>query len=91
MNGAILIDFATVLLCALLVFQSIRYKVLYIKPFVGLGMFIIFGVAFIGIAAGPTSVALLPSLLIASLGMLIGLGWVFEGLDRPSYSKKGEK
>ena len=88
MNGAILIDFVTVLLSALLVFQSIRYKVFYVKPFVGLGMFIIFGVAFIDIAAGSASVALLPSLLISMLGMLIGLGWIFEGLDRPSYSKK---
>jgi hypothetical protein len=82
--GAILIDFAAAYLTLLLIYKSIRYRVLYIKPFVGLGMFVAFGVILLGItqAQAVLGASEVPTLLISALGMLIGLGWVMEGLDR---------
>jgi hypothetical protein len=93
MNWAILIAFVTILLAVLLVFQSIRDKVLYIKPFVGLAMFIVFGITLVALVKFPAvlGASAVPAILISALGMLVGLGWIFEGLDRPSLSKKGEK
>ena len=84
MNGAILIDFAAVLLTVLLTYQNIRYKVFYVKPFVGVVMFVAFGVISLGItqAQGVLGAAEVPALLISALGALIGLGWVMEGLDK---------
>ena len=93
MNGAILIDFGAVLLTVLLVYQSIRYKAFYIKPFIGIGMFILFGITLVALVKFPAVLGAsgVPAVLISALGMLVGLGWIFEGLDRPSLSKKGEK
>ena len=93
MNGALLIDFGAVLLTALLVFQSMRYKVFYVKPFVGVGMFIVFGVILLGVveASGVLGASEVPTLLISALGLLIGFGWVMEGLDRFSRRSRGEK
>ena len=84
MNGALLIDFGAVLLTALLVFQSMRYKVFYVKPFVGVGMFIVFGVILLGVveASGVLGASEVPTLLISALGLLIGFGWAMEGLDK---------
>ena len=94
MNGALLIDFGAVLLTALLVFQSMRYKVFYVKPFVGVGMFIVFGVVLLSVVQVPEALGAseVPTLLyISSLGLLIGFGWAMEGLDRFSRRRRGEK
>ena len=93
MNGALLIDFGAVLLTALLVFQSMRYKVFYVKPFVGVGMFIVFGVILLEVveASGVLGASEVPTLLISALGLLIGFGWAMEGLDRFSRRSRGEK
>ena len=93
MNGAILIDFGAVLLTVLLVYQSIRYKAFYIKPFIGIGMFILFGVTLAAMAESPVvlSVSGVPTLLISALGALIGLGWALEGLDKLSHLEEGKK
>ena len=93
MNGALLIDFGAVLLTVLLVFQSMRYKVFYVKPFVGVGMFIVFGVVLLSVVQVPKVLGAseVPTLLISALGLLIGFGWAMEGLDRFSRRSRGEK
>ena len=96
MNGFILIEFVAIFFTALLTYQSIRYKVFYVKPFVGIGMFIVFGLITFGLIAGEGTSGVLgaaqvPALLISSLGVLIGVGWIAEGLDKLSHVKEGKK
>ena len=93
MNGALLIDFGAVLLTILLTFQSMRYRVFYVKPFVGVGMFIVFGVVLLSVVQVPKVLGAseVPTLLISALGLLIGFGWAMEGLDRFSRRSRGEK
>ena len=82
-----------VVMAALLIMQSRRYRDFYVKPFVGLAMFIVFGITLVALVKFPAvlGASAVPAILISALGMLVGLGWIFEGLDRPSLSKKGEK
>ena len=67
---------------ALLIIQMFIHKVLYVKPILGALMYIIFGGIFVSIAFLPSSDHLLSSMLISGLGMMIGLGWATEGMDR---------
>lgn len=91
MIGAILIDAVGVLLGVLLILMSIKHHVFYAKPFIGVMMFIAFGAAFMEMAIAAPSAGLLSSLLVSTLGMIIGLGWTFDGLDRLYYLKEGKK
>lgn len=67
---------------ALLIIQMFIHKVLYVKPILGALMYIIFGGIWVSIAFLPSSDHLLSSMLISGLGMMIGLGWATEGMDR---------
>ncbi len=67
---------------ALLIIQMFIHKVLYVKPILGALMYIIFGGICVSIAFLPSSDHLLSSMLISGLGMMIGLGWATEGMDR---------
>ena len=91
MIGIIIIEISTLAFLILLDFGMLQKKVYFIKPFVGIIMYIIFGASFVDVAAMHPSADLLSSLLISILGMIIGLGWVLEGLDNLANSKKGVK
>ena len=73
---------------ALLIIQMFIHKVLYVKPILGALMYIIFGGIWVSIAFLPSSDHLLSSMLISGLGMLVGLGWILEGLDNLTHSKR---
>ena len=91
MIGFIAIEITALPLLLLLILQMIQKKIYYIKPILGLTLFIAFGASFVDVAAMHPSADLLSSLLISILGMIIGLGWVLEGLDNLANSKKGVK
>ena len=75
---------------ALLIIQMFIHKVLvlYVKPILGALMYIIFGGICVSIAFLPSSDHLLSSMLISGLGMMIGLGWANEGMDKLNDLKK---
>ena len=73
---------------ALLIIQMFIHKVLYVKPILGALMYIIFGGIWVSIAFLPSSDHLLSSMLISGLGMMIGLGWANEGMDKLNDLKK---
>ncbi len=73
---------------ALLIIQMFIHKVLYVKPILGALMYIIFGGIYVSIAFLPSSDHLLSSMLISGLGMMIGLGWANEGMDKLNDLKK---
>ena len=90
---AIAVTVSGVVLFALRMVQSLMRRVFYAKPIVGIGMFIAFGLLFGALAEFPAVLGTseITALLISSLGMMVGLGWAAEGLDKLSHLKEGEK
>jgi hypothetical protein len=90
---AIIITASGVVLLALLMIQSRAHRVFYAKPIVGVGMFIGFGLIFAALAEYPAVLGTseITALLISSLGMVMGIGWAVEGLDKLSHLEEGEK
>ena len=90
---AIAVTVSGVVLFALLMVQSLMRRVFYAKPIVGIGMFIAFGLLFGALAEFPAVLGTseITALLISSLGMMVGIGWTVEGLDKLSHLKEGEK
>ena len=82
-----------VVMAALLIMQSRRYRDFYVKPIVGLGMFIALGIGFAALIEFPgvLGTSQITAELISSVGMMIGLGWVMEGLDKLSHLGEGKK
>ena len=90
---AIIITASGVVLLALLIMQSRRYRDFYAKPIVGVGIFIVFGLIFAALAEYPAVLGTseITALLISSLGMVMGIGWAVEGLDKLSHLEEGKK
>ena len=88
MIGFIAIEITALPLLLLLILQMLKKKIYYIKPLLGLPMYITFGASFVDVAAMHPSASLLSSLIISILGMLVGLGWILEGLDNLTHSKR---
>ena len=90
---AIIITASGVVLLALLMIQSRAHRVFYAKPIVGVGIFIVFGLIFAALAEYPAVLGTseITALLISSLGMVMGIGWVAEGLDKLSHLEEGKK
>ena len=89
----IVITVSGLVMIAMLMMQSIMRRVFYLKPLVGVGMFIAFGLVFGALTEFPAVLGTseITALLISSVGMMIGLGWVMEGLDKLSHLGEGKK
>ena len=89
----IAITVSGLVMIAMLLMQSITRRIFYLKPIVGIGIFIVNGLVFGALAEYPAVLGTseITALLISSLGMMVGLGWAVEGLDKLSHLKEGEK
>ena len=89
----IAITVSGLVMIAMLLMQSITRRIFYLKPIVGIGMFIAFGLVFGALTEFPAVLGTseITALLISSVGMVIGFGWAAEGLDKLSHLKEGEK
>ena len=87
----IVISIVTAVLAVMLIAHSVKYKLFYIKPFIGVVMVWAFGLIMVALVEAHAAIGymIIPGLITADLGMCVGFLMVAGGLELPYCSFEG--
>ena len=87
----VVISIVTAVLGVMLIAHSLKYKLFYIKPFVGVVIVWSFGLIMVALIEAQAAIGdiIIPGLITAALGTCVGFLMVADGLELPYCSFRG--
>ena len=87
----VVINIVTTVMAVMVIAHSLKYKLFYIKPFIGVIMVWGFGLITVALIEAQAAIGniIVPSLIAAALGTSIGFLVIADGLELPYCSFRG--